>query len=143
MVVGAPCKAARTVVVGVNEDDVGAGDDLVSNASCTTNALAPVLLVLERAFGLRWAVLGTVHAYTGAQSIVDAGGAKDLRRGRAAAVNIVPTSTGAAKAVARVLPELAGKLTASAVRVPVADGSLFEITCVPRPTTTTCATCSR
>ncbi len=134
VVVGAPCKAARTVVVGVNEDDVTAEDDLVSNASCTTNALAPVLLVLERTFGMRWAVLGTVHAYTGAQHIVDAGGAKDLRRGRAGAVNIAPTSTGAAKAVVRVLPELAGKLTASAVRVPVPDGSLYEVTCMLRET---------
>jgi glyceraldehyde 3-phosphate dehydrogenase len=126
---GAPGEVDRTVVVGINEDDVTDADRLLSNASCTTNALAPVLDVLDRAFGIRWGILGTVHAYTAGQGLVDGLSRKDFRRGRAAAVNIVPTSTGAGRAVSLVLPGLAGKLEASAVRVPVPDGSLFEVTC--------------
>ena len=129
VILGAPGEVDRTVVVGVNEDTVNASDRLLSNASCTTNALAPVLMTLHRAFGLRWAILGTIHAYTAGQGLVDGLSPGDVRRGRAAGLNIVPTSTGAGRAVALVLPDLAGKLTASAVRVPVASGSMFEVTC--------------
>ncbi len=128
VVVGAPSKGAPTFVVGVNDDRVPDDAQVISNASCTTNAVAPVLDVLDRVFGIRWAILGTVHAYTNGQGLVDAAVGKDLRRHRAAAVNIVPTTTGAARAVVEVLPALAGKLAASAVRVPVPDGSWFEVT---------------
>ncbi len=127
VVVGAPSKGAPTFVVGVNDHAVPADAPVISNASCTTNAVTPVLSVLHRVFGIRWAILGTVHAYTNGQALVDAAVGKDLRRHRAGAVNIVPTSTGAGRAVATVLPELAGKLAAHAVRVPVPDGSWFEI----------------
>ncbi len=129
VLLGAPGEVDRTVVVGVNEDSVLPSDQLMSCASCTTNALAPVLGTLHRAFGIRWGILGTVHAYTAGQALVDGTSPGDLRRGRAAALNVIPTSTGAGRAVAQVLPELAGKLNASAIRVPVANGSLFELTC--------------
>ncbi|MGB1013671.1 MAG: type I glyceraldehyde-3-phosphate dehydrogenase [Nannocystaceae bacterium] len=130
VILGAPGKGVdRTIVVGVNESTLTPEDRLISNASCTTNALAPVMAILHRAFGVRWALMGTTHAYTGGQGIVDVLNPKDYRRGRAAAVNIVPTTTGAAKAVALVLPELSGKIDGSAVRVPVPNGSMFEVTC--------------
>lgn len=130
VILGAPGKNVdRTVVVGVNESSLKASDRLISNASCTTNALAPVMAILHRTFGVRWALMGTTHAYTGGQAIVDALNPKDRRRGRAAAVNIVPTTTGAAKAVALVLPELSGKIDGAAVRVPVPNGSMFDVTC--------------
>lgn len=129
-VLGAPGEVDRTIVVGVNESDFDPENDrTLSCASCTTNALAPVLGVLDKAFGVRWGLASTVHAYTADQGLVDGMSGKDYRRGRAAATNIVPTSTGASKAVAIVLPRLAGKLAGSAVRVPVVDGSMYEITC--------------
>ncbi len=130
VLLGAPGKGVdKTIVVGVNDDAIDpAKDRLISNASCTTNAISPVLAVLDRAFGFRWGIVGTTHAYTHGQGLVDILNAKDRRRGRAAAINIVPTSTGAAKAVALVLPNLAGKIDGTAVRVPVANGSLFDIT---------------
>jgi glyceraldehyde 3-phosphate dehydrogenase len=134
VILGAPGEVDRTVVVGVHEDAVTPSDRLLSNASCTTNALAPVLMTLHRVFGVRWGILGTVHAYTAGQGLVDGLSSGDFRRGRAAGLNIVPTSTGAGRAVALVLPELAGKLSASAVRVPVPTGSLFEVTCTLQDT---------
>ncbi|MCA9691961.1 MAG: glyceraldehyde 3-phosphate dehydrogenase NAD-binding domain-containing protein [Nannocystaceae bacterium] len=130
VILGAPGKGVdKTIVVGVNEDSITDADRVLSNASCTTNALAPVLSVLHKAFGFRWGIMGTTHAYTGGQGLVDSLDRKDYRRGRAAAVNLVPTSTGAAKAVALVIPELSGKIDGTAVRVPVPNGSLFDVTC--------------
>jgi glyceraldehyde 3-phosphate dehydrogenase len=126
----APAKkdgADVTLCYGVNEGIYDpAAHDLVSNASCTTNCLAPVVRVLDEAFGLEWGLMSTVHAYTGSQALVDRAD-KDLRRGRAAAYNIVPTSTGAAKAIGLVLPQLAGKIDGLAYRVPVPDGSVVDL----------------
>ena len=118
--------ADLTVCLGVNDDRLDfTRQRVVSNASCTTNCMAPVALVLHRAFGLRRGLLTTVHSYTRGQELLDAPLA-DARRARAAAINIVPTSTGAARAVGLVLPELAGRLDASAVRVPVAAVSMVQ-----------------
>lgn len=129
VILAAPGKNVdKTIVVGVNEDTFDpAKDRLISNASCTTNALTPVLAVLDRVFGVRWGLVGTTHAYTAGQGLVDGLAGKDLRRGRAAPMNIVPTSTGAAKAIAEVLPNLRGKCDGTAVRVPVVDGSLYDV----------------
>jgi glyceraldehyde 3-phosphate dehydrogenase len=128
VVLAAPGKGVdKTVVVGVNDETLDPEKHrLISNASCTTNALTPVLLTLDRAFGIRWGLVGTTHAYTNGQGIIDTLSGKDLRRGRAGAVNIVPTSTGAAKAISQVIPSLTGKVDGTAVRVPVVDGSLFD-----------------
>jgi glyceraldehyde 3-phosphate dehydrogenase len=130
VILGAPGKGVdKTVVVGVNDHELDLDKErLISNASCTTNGISPVLAVLERTFGVRWGIVGTTHAYTHGQGIVDVLNPKDRRRGRAAAANIVPTSTGAAKAVALVIPSLSGKVDGTAVRVPVPNGSLFDIT---------------
>ena len=118
--------ADLTVCLGVNDDRLDpATQRVISNASCTTNCLAPVALVLHRAFGLRRGLLTTVHSYTRGQELLDAP-LPDPRRARAAAINIVPTSTDAARAVGLVLPELAGRLDAQAVRVPVAAVSLVQ-----------------
>ncbi len=117
-----------TIVKGVNEHDYQ-GDDVVSNASCTTNCLAPLVKVLDDNYGVEHGFMTTVHAYTADQRLVDAPH-KDLRRARSAAVNIVPTTTGAAKAVAEVIPHLKGKLNGQAIRVPVPTGSLTDFTCV-------------
>ncbi len=117
-----------TFVVGVN-DDKYAGEAIVSNASCTTNGLAPVAKVLNDKFGIVKGLITTIHAYTNGQSLVDVK-AKDFRRSRAAALNIGPTTTGAAKAIAKVLPELSGKLHGQAVRVPVANVSMVDLTAV-------------
>ncbi len=118
--------ADLTVCLGVNDDRLDpATQRVISNASCTTNCMAPVALVLHRAFGLRRGLLTTVHSYTRGQELLDAPLA-DARRARAAAINIVPTSTGAARAVGLVLPELAGRLDAQAVRVPVAAVSMVQ-----------------
>ena len=129
VIVSAPAKEPDvTVVLGVNFETYDAElHDIVSNASCTTNCLAPVAKVLHEAFGIRHGVMTTVHAYTGDQMLLD-GPHKDYRRARAAAANLVPTSTGAAKAIGLVLPELAGKLHGLAVRVPVPTGSLVDLT---------------
>jgi glyceraldehyde 3-phosphate dehydrogenase len=129
VIVSAPAKEPDiTVALGVNFEmyDPDA-HDVVSNASCTTNCLAPVAKVLHEAIGIRHGVMTTVHAYTGDQMLLD-GPHKDYRRARAAAVNLVPTSTGAAKAIGLVVPELAGKLHGFAVRVPVPTGSLVDLT---------------
>ena len=115
-----------TVVLGVNDGDLEASDRIVSNASCTTNCLAPVVKVLHDEFGVLRGVMTTVHAYTNDQRLADVPH-RDLRRSRAATENIIPTSTGAAKAVGKVLPELSGKLDGMAMRVPVPDGSLVEL----------------
>jgi len=130
VIISAPAKGdLKTVVLGVN-DDILTGDDLiVSNASCTTNCLAPMAKVLNDTFGLEKGYITTVHAYTSDQRIQDAPH-KDLRRARAAALSMIPTSTGAAKAVGLVLPELAGKLDGMAVRVPTPTGSVTDLTAV-------------
>ncbi|MBT8202029.1 MAG: type I glyceraldehyde-3-phosphate dehydrogenase [Acidimicrobiia bacterium] len=115
-----------TVVLGVNDDSLEADDQVISNASCTTNCLAPVAKVLNDSFGIKRGVMTTVHAYTNDQRLADVPH-KDLRRARAATENIIPTTTGAAKAVGLVLPELAGKLDGMAMRVPVPDGSIVDL----------------
>lgn len=116
----------ETVVLGVNDEALDAGDLIVSNASCTTNCLAPLAKVLDDAFGIRKGVMTTVHAYTNDQRLADVPH-KDLRRSRAATENIIPTTTGAAKAVGKVLPKLDGKLDGMAMRVPVPDGSTVDL----------------
>ena len=128
VVVSAPCADADfTVVLGVNDDGLDpAHHRIISNASCTTNCVAPMVKVLHDAFGLERGMFTTVHAYTNDQKILDLPH-KDPRRGRAAAVNIIPTSTGAASAVARVIPEMTGRLEAKALRVPVPDGSITDL----------------
>ncbi|GGB34333.1 glyceraldehyde-3-phosphate dehydrogenase [Sphingomonas metalli] len=124
-----------TVVYGVNHDKIEAGHTIISNASCTTNCLAPVAKVLNDAIGIERGLMTTVHAYTNDQKILDQIH-PDLRRARAAAMSIIPTTTGAARAVGEVLPELKGKLDGSAVRVPVPDGSLIDLTFTPKRDTT-------
>jgi glyceraldehyde 3-phosphate dehydrogenase len=116
----------ETVVLGVNDDQLDARDIIVSNASCTTNCLAPLAKVLDDEFGIKKGVMTTVHAYTNDQVLADVPH-KDLRRSRAATENIIPTTTGAAKAVGKVLPELDGKLDGMAMRVPVPDGSTVDL----------------
>ena len=120
-----------TVVYGVNHDKLTADHTIVSNASCTTNCLAPVAKVLNDSIGIERGLMTTIHAYTNDQKILDQIH-DDLRRARAAAMNIIPTTTGAARAVGEVLPELKGKLDGSAVRVPVPDGSLVDLTFTPK-----------
>jgi glyceraldehyde 3-phosphate dehydrogenase len=128
VLVSAPCSGADlTVVYGVNDDKLTQKDHVVSNASCTTNCLAPVAQVLNEAIGIRAGFMTTVHAYTGDQHTIDTLH-KDPHRARAAAVNLTPTSTGAAKAVGLVLPELKGKLDGAAIRVPVPNVSLVDLT---------------
>jgi len=114
------------VVLGVNEDSLKPSDRIISNASCTTNCLAPLAKVIDDAFGIESGFMTTVHAYTNDQRILDLPH-KDLRRARSAAINIIPTSTGAARAVGKVLPQLAGKLDGMALRVPVANGSVVDL----------------
>jgi glyceraldehyde 3-phosphate dehydrogenase len=128
VVVSAPCKGAdATIVLGVNEATFDPErHHVVSNASCTTNCLAPMIKVLDDSFGVEQGFITTVHAYTGDQVLVD-GPHKDPRRARAAAINIVPTSTGAARATGLVLPSVDGRLDGSALRVPVPDGSITDL----------------
>ncbi|TDJ72343.1 MAG: type I glyceraldehyde-3-phosphate dehydrogenase [Planctomycetota bacterium] len=114
------------IVMGVNDKSLRASHRIISNASCTTNCLAPLVKVLDDAFGIRHGLMTTVHAYTNDQRMLDFPH-KDLRRARAAAVNIIPTTTGAARAVGQVLPKLAGKLDGCAMRVPVPDGSVVDL----------------
>ena len=116
----------NTIVLGVNEEALKDSDRIVSNASCTTNCLAPIVKVLNDKFGLKYGLMTTVHAYTNDQAILDLPHS-DLRRARAAAENIIPTTTGAAKAVTKVIPELNGKLNGMAMRVPVKDGSIVDL----------------
>jgi glyceraldehyde 3-phosphate dehydrogenase len=115
-----------TIVIGVNDDDLTPGSRLVSNASCTTNCLAPIAKILNDAFTIERGVMTTVHAYTNDQRLADVPH-KDFRRSRGATENIIPTTTGAAKAVGKVLPELAGKLDGMAMRVPVPEGSTVDL----------------
>ena len=132
VLVSAPADGADlTVVYGVNHDQLAAEHKVVSNASCTTNCLAPVAHVLHGAFGIERGYMTTIHAYTGDQATVDTLH-KDLRRARAAALSMIPTSTGAAKAVGLVLPDLKGKLDGTAIRVPTANVSLIDFKFVPR-----------
>ena len=124
----APAKDdTATFVIGANEETY-AGESIVSNASCTTNGLAPVAKVLNDAFGIENGLMTTIHSYTASQPILDTKHKKDPRKGRSGAVNIVPTTTGAAKAIAKVLPELAGKLNGQALRVPTPDVSMVDLT---------------
>jgi glyceraldehyde 3-phosphate dehydrogenase len=116
------------IVVGVNDGTLSPAHRIVSNASCTTNCLAPIAKILDEAFGIEEGLMTTVHAYTNDQRLADVPH-KDLRRSRAAAENIIPTTTGAARAVGKVLPKLAGKLDGMAMRVPVPDGSIVDLTC--------------
>ncbi len=127
LTVPAKDKVDATIVLGVNEDELNADQEILSNASCTTNCLAPMAKVLDEAFGIEHGTLTTVHAYTNDQRLADVPHA-DLRRSRAATENIIPTSTGAAAAVGRVLPSLEGRITGMAMRVPVADGSTVDLT---------------
>lgn len=130
VIISAPGKGdLKTVVIGVNDQEIDDQYQIYSNASCTTNCLAPMVKILDEAFGIEKGFMTTVHAYTGDQQIVD-GPHKDLRRARAAAYNIIPTTTGAAAAVGLVLPHLNGKLDGGAVRVPVPAGSLTDFTAV-------------
>ncbi len=127
VLISAPAKGVDlTVVYGVNDDKLTAEHRIVSNASCTTNCLAPVAKVLNDALGIERGLMTTIHAYTNDQKILDQIHS-DLRRARAAAMNIIPTTTGAARAVGEVLPELKGKLDGSAIRVPVPDVSLIDL----------------
>ncbi len=119
----------KTVVLGINDDIISNDDVIISNASCTTNCAAPMIQVLDSNWGLEDGYITTVHSYTGDQRLHDAPH-KDLRRARAAALSIVPTSTGAAKAITKIFPHLTGKLGGCGMRVPVPDGSLTDITCV-------------
>jgi glyceraldehyde 3-phosphate dehydrogenase len=136
VLISAPGKGVDlTVVFGVNHDKLEAAHTIVSNASCTTNCLAPVAKVLNDSVGIERGLMTTVHAYTNDQKILDQIH-PDLRRARAAAMNIIPTTTGAARAVGEVLPELKGKLDGSAIRVPVPDGSLVDLTFTPKRDTT-------
>jgi len=131
VLISAPAKGVDlTVVYGVNDDKLTAEHKIVSNASCTTNCLAPVAKVLNDALGIERGLMTTVHAYTNDQKILDQIHS-DLRRARAAAMSMIPTTTGAARAVGEVLPELKGKLDGSAIRVPVPDVSLIDLTFTP------------
>ncbi len=136
VVISAPAKGElKTVVLGVNDDIITDEDTIISNASCTTNCLAPMAKVLDDHFGIESGFITTVHAYTADQRLQDAPH-KDLRRARAAALSMIPTSTGAAKAVGLVLPQLAGRLDGLAVRVPTPTGSVTDLTCIVRKETT-------
>lgn len=137
VVISAPAKGegAKTVVLGVNEEIVDGSDEIISNASCTTNCIAPIMKVLEDEFGIEKAMMTTVHSYTGSQRILDAP-AKDLREARSAAENIVPTTTGASKAAALTIPTLAGKFNGLSIRVPTPVVSLSDITAIIKRDTT-------
>ena len=136
VVISAPAKGegAKTIVLGVNDDQITADDQIISNASCTTNCIAPVMKVLEDNLGIEKAMMTTVHSYTASQKLQDAP-AKDLREARNAAENIVPTTTGASKAAALAIPSLKGKFNGLSVRVPTPVVSLSDITAISkRPT---------
>ncbi|MCF8334923.1 MAG: type I glyceraldehyde-3-phosphate dehydrogenase [Bacteroidales bacterium] len=139
VIISAPAKAdqdqVKYVVLGVNDEIVDRNDVIISNASCTTNCVAPMIKILDEQWGVENAFITTVHSYTKDQNIID-GPHKDYRRGRAAAESIVPTTTGAAKAASRVFPHLKQNLGGAGIRVPVPDGSLTDLTCtLKRPAT--------
>jgi glyceraldehyde 3-phosphate dehydrogenase len=130
VVISAPATGdMKTIVLGVNDNVLDGSEQVLSNASCTTNCLAPMVKVLDEMYGIEHGFMTTIHAYTSDQNLQDSPH-KDLRRARAAAYSIVPTSTGAAKAVGLVLPHLKGKLNGNAMRVPIPDGSVTDFTCV-------------
>ena len=137
VIISAPAKGegAKTVVLGVNEEIIEDGDEILSNASCTTNCIAPIMKVLEDNLGVEKAMMTTVHSYTGSQKILDAP-AKDLREARSAAENIVPTTTGASKAAALTIPSLKDHFTGLSVRVPTPVVSLADITAIIKRDTT-------
>jgi len=135
VIVSAPAKGEDlTVVMGVNDGDYDGSQSIISNASCTTNCLGPMAKVLDEAFGIERGLMTTIHAYTADQNLQD-GPHKDPRRARAAAINVVPTSTGAAKAISMVLPQLKGRLDGYALRVPVPTGSATDLTVTVREAT--------
>lgn len=130
VIVSAPCKGeCKTIVYNVNHDIIDSSDDVISAASCTTNCLAPILKVINDNFGIKRGYMTTVHAYTNDQMMLDGNHKKGIyeRRGRAGAQNIIPTSTGAAKAIGKVIPALEGKMEGYALRVPVNDGSIVDL----------------
>ncbi|TDG95114.1 type I glyceraldehyde-3-phosphate dehydrogenase [Cardinium endosymbiont of Culicoides punctatus] len=137
VIISAPAKEKTipTVVFGINDAIVKTKPKIISNASCTTNCLAPVVKILDDHFGIEQGTVNTIHAYTADQSLQDAPH-KDLRRARAAAVSIIPTSTGAAKAIGLIIPHLQGKLDGMAMRVPVANGSVIDFTAILKAHTT-------
>jgi len=129
VIFSAPAKDdTQTIVLGVNQDEYNGSEDFVSCASCTTNGLAPIVKVINDEFGIEEALMTTVHAMTSTQAVVDSSSRKDWRGGRAASGNIIPSSTGAAKAVTKVIPELKGKITGMAFRVPTLDVSVVDLT---------------
>ncbi|EPZ1174392.1 type I glyceraldehyde-3-phosphate dehydrogenase [Klebsiella oxytoca] len=130
VLISAPAGDMKTIVYHVNDDTLDAKDTIISVASCTTNCLAPMAKVLNDAFGIKVGTMTTIHAYTGTQSLVDGPRGKDLRASRAAAENIIPHTTGAAKAIGLVIPELSGKLKGHAQRVPTKTGSVTELVSV-------------
>jgi len=137
VIISAPAKGTdiKTIVIGINDKDLSKSDTVLSNASCTTNCAAPMAKVIHENWGIEVGFMTTVHAYTSDQRLHDAPH-KDMRRARAAALSMVPTSTGAAKAIALVFPELKGKLSGDSIRVPVPDGSITDFTfIVKKPTT--------
>lgn len=130
VIISAPAKGdVKTIVLGVNDHLIKGDETIISNASCTTNNAAPMIEILDKAFGIEAAYITTIHAYTGDQNLHDAPH-KDLRRARAAANSIIPTTTGAAKAISEVFPHLTGKIGGAGIRVPVIDGSMTDITCI-------------
>jgi len=136
VVISAPGKGdVATILLGANEDKF-VGATITSNASCTTNAASPLIGILDEAIGIERAVLNTTHAYTASQALVDAPSVKDMKEGRAAGLNIVPTSTGAAIATTLAYPQLAGKFDGVSLRVPVPAGSIVDVTFVPKRATT-------
>lgn len=142
VVISAPSKASdgsvmgETILLGVNEDKFGTCD-ITSNASCTTNAASPLIAIMHEALGIEKAILNTVHGYTASQALVDGPSKKDMREGRAAAQNIVPSSTGAAIAVTKAFPELEGLFDGISIRVPVPAGSIVDVTFISKKETTT------
>lgn len=137
VIISAPGKGegVKTIVLGVNDDDISESQKIYSNASCTTNCLAPLCKIVDETWGFEQGTMTTIHAFTGDQNLQDAPHS-DLRRARAASVNIVPTSTGAASAVGKVIPSIKGKMFAMAVRVPVITGSLVELNVLVQKDTT-------